>query len=197
MLAKAVARQNAVPPQVEEYVKSACVAAHHACALLGVVTLAANSKEVTKVRLDGTTFVTQIRDSFTVSYPRTRKVENPSEHLEQEKLRETDLAVPDEHWADQWEKNQAELKLKGKRPAVKVRKAALKKKSTTAASVQSILATKECINSIVATAKADLSTPSAQQRLGSILARIREKGKAVTSTELREPGGLGSEAFER
>ena len=57
MLAKSVARQNAVPPQVEEYVKSACVAAHHACALLGVVALAANSREVTKFRLDGTTFV--------------------------------------------------------------------------------------------------------------------------------------------
>ena len=27
-------------------------------------------------------------------------------------------------------------------------------------------------------------------------ARIREKGKAVETTELREPGGLGSDAFE-
>ena len=148
------------------------------------------------MRLDGTTFMTQIRDSVTVTFPRTRKVENPSEHLEQEKLRETDLAVPDEDWADQWEKDQAELKLRGKRPAVKVRKAALRKKSSAAASVQSSLATKDCISSIVATARVDLEAPSAQLRFDGILARVRAKGKAVGTTELLEPGGLGSDAFE-
>ena len=62
--------------------------------------------------------------------------------------------------------------------------------------MQSSLATKDCISSIVATARVDLDAPSAQQRFDGILARIREKGKAVETTELREPGGLGSDAFE-
>ena len=193
MLAKAVAKQNAVPQHVEEHVKSACVAAHHACALLGVVAHAANSKEVTKFRKDGISFTTKIRDSATVPQPKTPRAEKPVVQEEQA----AELALPSDDWAENWACSEAVKALASRRPAVKVRKAALKRKAAKANTERSSLATSRCVLSITASANVDLSKPSANARMGNILARIRSKGGAASSAGLRELRGLSSEAFER
>ena len=108
-----------------------------------------------------------------------------------------ELAVPSDDWAENWACSEAVKALASRRPAEKVRKAALKRKAAKANTERSSLATSRCVLSITASANVDLSKPSANARMGNILARIRSKGGAASSAGLQELRGLSSEAFVR
>ena len=72
-LAKSVAKNHAISAKAQELIAAGSIATQHACALLGVVTHAANNKEVTAWRKDGTEYIRSIRDSSTTTGPRAVK----------------------------------------------------------------------------------------------------------------------------
>ena len=171
-LAKSVAKEHAIPLNVQELLIAGSIATQHACALLGVVTYAANHKEVIATRKDGTTFVKKVRDSSTATG--VKKVA-PQKQESAAALEETELSVPADSWALDWEAAEAAKLAAGKRPAAAIQRASLKRKFAKLATLQDERNNARAIQLVASTAKPSLDAPSAVCRMSLLRERIMSK----------------------
>ena len=108
-LAKSVAKGNAVPDNVQSLVKAASLASKHACALLGVVTQAANNHEADGVRKDGSACKIRTRDTVAPS-----KKAQPAAAKAKVTILEPQsdaMEIPDLDWTNSWREKEAEKAL--------------------------------------------------------------------------------------
>ena len=167
-----MAKGNAIPLNVQELIKAGGVASQHACALLGVVTHAANHKEVTAVRKDGTTFIKKIRDTSTATG--AKKVA-PSKAEVVLACEQVELDVPSDDWAANWEASEEAKRATTKRPAAALQKAEARRKQAKLSQQQSQLNTKRVIQLAASTAKPCATTQSAESRLNLLKTRVLER----------------------